>query len=59
MNDNILILGAGFSRDANVPLLGGFIERMWEYSMRGKAGSKNLTTGEKKYYLKHLISGVN
>lgn len=48
MTDNVLILGAGFSFDANIPLLGNFIERMWEYATRGKAGNKQLSEQEQK-----------
>ena len=34
--DNVIILGAGSSPDAGVPLLGNFIETMWEYRVREK-----------------------
>ncbi|MDN3639187.1 hypothetical protein QWY82_10230 [Simiduia curdlanivorans] len=34
MTENVIILGAGFSYDAGIPLLGGFIERMWECATR-------------------------
>lgn len=44
MNDNVLILGAGFSYDAGIPLLGSFIERMWEYSIRKSANGQTLTS---------------
>ncbi len=43
MRDNVLILGAGFSYDAGIPLLSNFIEKMWEYSIREKAGEQKLT----------------
>lgn len=46
MNDNVIILGAGFSFDAGIPLLGNFIERMWEYSIRKTANGKALTTDQ-------------
>lgn len=36
MTDTVFILGAGFSRDAGIPMLGGFVERMWELAMRGR-----------------------
>ncbi len=42
MSDNALILGAGSSHDANVPLLGGFVERMSEYAIRKKANDQPL-----------------
>jgi hypothetical protein len=54
MNDNVIILGAGFSFDAGIPLLGGFIERMWEYSTRGKAGDAALSEKEKTALLEAL-----
>jgi hypothetical protein len=43
MSDNVIILGAGFSYDAGIPLLSNFIERMWEYSIREKAGDMPLS----------------
>ncbi len=48
MSENVIILGAGFSYDAGIPLLGNFIERMWEYSARGKAGDKVLSLSDKE-----------
>lgn len=47
MSENVLILGAGFSCDAGIPMLSNFIERMWEYSMRGAAGDIKLTPDDK------------
>jgi len=32
MADNVLLLGAGFSEAAGVPLMGQFVERMWEFA---------------------------
>lgn len=37
MSDTVIILGAGFSRNAGIPLLGDFVDRMWELSIRGRA----------------------
>lgn len=34
ISNNVIILGAGFSHDAGIPLLGGFVERMWEFAAR-------------------------
>lgn len=34
MNNNVIILGAGFSFDSGIPLLGGFVEKMWEFAVR-------------------------
>lgn len=47
MTENVIILGAGFSYDAGIPMLSNFIERMWEYSIRGVAGDTNLTSEDK------------
>jgi hypothetical protein len=47
MTENVIILGAGFSYDAGIPVLSNFIERMWEYSIRGVAGDINLTNEDK------------
>ncbi len=48
MSDNVIILGAGFSFDAGIPMLSNFIERMWEYSMREVAGVKKLSADQLK-----------
>lgn len=37
MADNVFILGAGFSRDAGIPLMSSFVERMWEIARRKKS----------------------
>ena len=34
MSDNVIILGAGASSRAGIPLMAGFIEKMWEFSVR-------------------------
>jgi len=34
MANNVLILGAGFSCVSGIPLLGGFVEKMWEFAAR-------------------------
>lgn len=38
--DNVILLGAGSSSDAGIPLLCNFVECMWEYAMRGKVGQE-------------------
>lgn len=40
MNDNVIILGAGASKNAGIPLLYNFLDIMWEYSIRGRAHNK-------------------
>jgi NAD-dependent SIR2 family protein deacetylase len=43
MTDTVLILGAGFSFASGIPLLSGFVERMWQHSVRGSCSSGKLT----------------
>jgi hypothetical protein len=31
--DNVILLGAGSSYDAGIPLLCNFVDRMWEYAV--------------------------
>lgn len=54
MNNNVLILGAGFSYDAEIPLLGNFIEKMWEFYTRGKNGQIPLNENDKSILIKAL-----
>lgn len=35
MSNNVIIFGAGASFDAGIPLLYGFVEKMWDISIRG------------------------
>jgi hypothetical protein len=51
MSENVIIFGAGFSYDAGIPMLSNFIERMWEYSIRGKAGNHEL-----EYFDKNILA---
>jgi len=50
MSDNVLILGAGFSHDAGIPLLRDFVEKMWEISIRGKVGDAPLSDEDQKIF---------
>ncbi|MBL7152452.1 MAG: hypothetical protein ISS79_01955 [Phycisphaerae bacterium] len=34
MSDTVIIMGAGASYDAGIPLMAGFVERMWEFAVR-------------------------
>ncbi|MEJ1353722.1 MAG: SIR2 family protein [Candidatus Sedimenticola sp. (ex Thyasira tokunagai)] len=54
MTDNVIILGAGFSFDAGIPLLGNFVERMWEYATRGRSGEKLLSAEDNEVLNKAL-----
>lgn len=46
--NTVFIFGAGFSKDAGIPLLSEFIDRMLDYEFTGKANSKELTVEESK-----------
>jgi hypothetical protein len=37
---NVILFGAGASADAGVPMLGSFVDKMWEYAIREKVGDK-------------------
>jgi hypothetical protein len=50
MVDNVIILGAGASHDAGIPLLAGFVERMWEYDVRGTNGQDHLSDSDKTIF---------
>jgi SIR2-like domain len=50
MADNVIILGAGFSYDAGIPLLGGFVERMLEFALRKKHNDKPLDRGDQEIF---------
>lgn len=55
MSDNVIILGAGFSYDANIPLLSSFVERMWEYSIRKYANKEAITSVDQEKLRKALL----
>lgn len=38
--DNVILFGAGASADAGIPMLESFVDKMWEYAIRGKVGNK-------------------
>jgi hypothetical protein len=40
---NVIIFGAGASFDAGIPLLPSFVDKMWEYAIRRKAGENPLS----------------
>src|SRR6185436_14598481 len=54
MQDNIIIFGAGVSADAGIPLLANFVDKMWEYAVRGKNGQHELTDDDKVIFKKVL-----
>jgi hypothetical protein len=50
MSENVIIIGAGASYDAGIPLMNGFVERMWEFSVREKIGDVKLSEEDKKIF---------
>lgn len=44
--NNVLILGAGASFDAGIPLLSGFVDKMWEFALRRTANGKALSSAD-------------
>jgi len=45
--DDVIILGAGFSYDANVPLLGNFVDVMMRYAYEGKVNGKEISGSDR------------
>ena len=50
MTDNVIILGAGASVDAGIPLLANFVEKMWEFSITGKNNGKDLSEEDRRIF---------
>jgi len=50
MSDNVIIFGAGASADAGIPLMAGFVEKMWEFAMRGRNGEEPLSLEDKNTF---------
>lgn len=46
MSDNVIILGAGFSYDSGIPLLGNFFETIWEIAMRKSHNGKKISDSD-------------
>ena len=42
-NHNVILFGAGASADAGIPLLGSFVDKMWEYAVRGQTGNERIS----------------
>lgn len=42
MSDNVIILGAGASHSAGIPLMAGFVEQMWEFAVRKQVDGKQM-----------------
>jgi hypothetical protein len=45
---NVILFGAGASFDAGIPLLNSFVDKMWEYGVRGKVGSKTISADDRR-----------
>lgn len=54
MTDDVIILGAGFSYDAGIPLLSGFIDQMLDYRLREVANGNRLTEAQMSVFDKAL-----
>jgi hypothetical protein len=54
MTDNVIILGAGASFDAGIPLLAGFIEKMKWYALKGKNEQGPLSKEDKEVFQKAM-----
>jgi len=50
MTDNVIVLGAGASVDAGIPLLTNFVEKMWEFAITGKYNGHDLSEDDKKIF---------
>ncbi len=50
MIDNVIIIGAGASFDAAIPLMNGFVERMWELSVKERIGDVSLSEDDKTIF---------
>lgn len=46
MSDNVILLGAGSSFDAGIPLLGSFMDRIFELASLKRSPTRSLTTDE-------------
>jgi len=54
MSDNILILGAGASYDADIPLMNGFMQTIWELAVRSKYKNKPIKAEDKALFSKAI-----
>lgn len=50
MADNVIILGAGASVDAGIPVLANFVEKMWEFAQKGTCNGQKLSSEDKKIF---------
>ena len=52
MSDNVIILGAGSSHDAGIPLLAGFVNQIREYASKGISEEGPLSTSDLEVFAK-------
>ena len=50
MSDNVIIFGAGASRDAGIPLLAEFVEKMLDFHQRGTNRLKPLSEDDRAIF---------
>jgi hypothetical protein len=50
MCDNVIILGAGASVDAGIPMLSNFVQVMWEIALRGSIEGNKLTDSDMEIF---------
>ncbi|MCK4822280.1 hypothetical protein KA005_41335, partial [bacterium] len=43
MSDTVIILGAGASHSAGIPLMAGFVEKMWEFAVRKQVNGEPMS----------------
>jgi hypothetical protein len=58
MKDNVIILGAGASVQAGIPLLADFVERMFDFHQRGSSQSGRLSDEDKAVF-QNAITVIN
>ncbi len=54
MADNVLLLGAGFSHAAGIPLMSAFVERIWEFGARHSFDGKPLSREDVEVFSKAM-----
>ncbi|TAE90743.1 MAG: hypothetical protein EAZ81_08885 [Verrucomicrobia bacterium] len=48
MSDNVILLGAGASYNAGIPLMSNFIDTMWNIARTGRCNGKQLSDSDRK-----------
>lgn len=55
MSDNVIILGAGASFDAGIPLMAGFVEKMWEFAARKQVNGEPMSRDDIDTFQKAMV----